>query len=49
MKQTLQINTAQKKGLNLSWLVDVLWLVAIVAMVWALTQLPTWLHLSGQY
>ncbi|MEO5951752.1 MAG: hypothetical protein ABIQ44_04710 [Chloroflexia bacterium] len=49
MKQTLQINTQQKKGLRLGWLVDVLWLVAIVAMVWALTQLPTWLHLSGQY
>jgi hypothetical protein len=26
-----------------------LWLIAIVAMVWALTQLPNWLHLSGQY
>lgn len=49
MKQTLQINTQDKKGLKMGWLVDVLWLVAIVAMVWALTQLPTWLHLSGQY
>lgn len=31
------------------WVVDLLWLVAIVAMVWALTQLPTWLRLTGQY
>jgi hypothetical protein len=49
MKQTLQINTARKKGLSFGWLVDLLWLIAIVAMVWALTQLPNWLHLSGQY
>lgn len=49
MKQTLEINTQRKKGLSFGWLVDVLWLVAIVAMIWALTQLPTWLHLSGQY
>jgi hypothetical protein len=49
MKQTLHINVKEKKGLNFGWLVDLLWLIAIVAMVWALTQLPTWLHLSGQY
>ena len=49
MKQTLEINTERPKGLSFGWLVDLLWLIAIVAMVWALTQLPTWLHLSGQY
>lgn len=49
MVQTLEINTPYKKGLSFSWLVDLLWLIAIVAMVWALTQLPAWLHLSGQY
>ena len=26
-----------------------LWLVAVVLMVWALTQLPTWLNLPGMY
>ena len=31
------------------WLVDLLWLAAIVATVWALSQLPTWLKLTGQY
>jgi len=31
------------------WLVDILWLVAIVATVWALSQLPVWLKLAGQY
>jgi hypothetical protein len=33
----------------LAWVVDLMWLVAIIVMVWALTQLPTWLNLSGQY
>ncbi|MEO8286336.1 MAG: hypothetical protein ABI670_07840 [Chloroflexota bacterium] len=32
-----------------NWLVDLLWLVVIVMMVWALTQLPSWLNLSGIY
>jgi hypothetical protein len=49
MKQTLEINTERQKGLSFGWVVDLLWLIAIVGMVWALTQLPTWLHLSGQY
>jgi hypothetical protein len=49
MKQTLAINTDKPKGLSFGWVVDLLWLIAIVAMVWALTQLPNWLHLSGQY
>jgi hypothetical protein len=31
------------------WLVDLLWLVAIVATVWALSQLPVWLKLVNQY
>jgi hypothetical protein len=33
----------------IAWVVDLMWLVAIIVMVWALTQLPTWLNLSGQY
>ncbi|HET9494450.1 MAG TPA: hypothetical protein VFR15_09485 [Chloroflexia bacterium] len=33
----------------LAWVVDLMWLAAIIVMVWALTQLPTWLNLSGQY
>ncbi len=33
----------------LAWLADLLWLVVVIGMVWALTQLPTWLHLTGQY
>jgi hypothetical protein len=37
------------RGLSFGWLVDLLWLAAIIAMVWALTQLPTWLNLPGQY
>lgn len=40
-----------KRGftLRLAWLVDVLWLVVIALMVWALTQLPAWFHLTGLY
>ncbi|MDQ3927703.1 MAG: zinc ribbon domain-containing protein [Chloroflexota bacterium] len=41
--------TPGKRGLSFRWMVDVLWLVVIVMTVWALTQLPTWLHLTGQY
>jgi hypothetical protein len=33
----------------MAWVVDFMWLVAIIVMVWALTQLPTWLNLPGQY
>jgi hypothetical protein len=32
----------------IAWVVDLMWLVAIIVMVWALTQLPVWLNLSGQ-
>jgi hypothetical protein len=38
-----------KRGLSFGWVVDLLWLIVIVMTVWALTQLPTWLHLTGQY
>lgn len=48
MKQTLDIGS-QGRHLTFGWVIDLLWLVAIVAMVWALTQLPTWLNLPGQY
>jgi hypothetical protein len=41
--------TTGKQGLSFGWLVDVIWLMVIVMTVWALTQLPTWLHLTGQY
>lgn len=41
--------TPGTRGLSFRWLVDVLWLAIIVMTVWALTQLPTWLHLTGQY
>ncbi|HEX9988724.1 MAG TPA: zinc ribbon domain-containing protein [Chloroflexia bacterium] len=41
--------TPGKRGLSFRWMVDVLWLMVIVMTVWALTQLPTWLHLTGQY
>jgi hypothetical protein len=30
-------------------MVDLLWLIAVIMMVWALTQLPTWLNLPGMY
>jgi hypothetical protein len=38
-----------RHGLSFGWLIDLLWLAAIIAMVWALTQLPVWLNLPGQY
>lgn len=38
-----------KPPLSFRWVVDVVWLVLIVAAVWALSQLPTWLHWVGQY
>jgi hypothetical protein len=49
MKQTLSRNPGERRALSFNWVVDLLWLVAIVLMVWALTQLPTWLNLSGLY
>jgi hypothetical protein len=39
----------RRRGLSFGWLVDVMWLIIVVLMVWALTQLPTWLHLTGLY
>jgi hypothetical protein len=49
MKQTLSRNPGERRALSFNWVVDLLWLVAIILMVWALTQLPTWLNLSGLY
>jgi hypothetical protein len=40
---------ALRRGFNFGWLVDVMWLLIVVLMVWALTQLPTWLHLTDLY
>jgi hypothetical protein len=47
-KQVLDIDTSRHVR-SFSWIVDILWLVAVIAMVWAFTQLPTWFHLSGQF
>lgn len=47
-KQVLDIDTSRHVR-SFGWVVDLLWLVAIIAMVWAFTQLPVWFHLSGQY
>lgn len=33
----------------LSWLIDAVLLVAIAFIIWALTQFPTWYHLTGLY
>lgn len=49
MKQYMRDATRRKGGFTWSWVVDVMWLAAIVMMVWVLTQLPAWWHLSGQY
>ena len=38
-----------RRVLNFGWLVDVMWLIIVVLMVWALTQLPLWLHLTDLY
>lgn len=35
--------------LTFSWLIDLVWLMLIVLMVWALTQLPSWWHLTNLY
>lgn len=44
------VNVApHRHGFSWAWVVDAMWLTAIVVLVWALTQLPMWLHLSGQY
>lgn len=47
--ERLAASREQKTPVSFRWLVDVAWLVVIVAAVWALSQLPTWLHLAGQY
>ncbi len=39
----------KRRYLGFAWVADLAWLAAIIVMVWALTQLPTWLHLTGQY
>ncbi len=49
MKQYVREAARRPGSFTWSWLVDVMWLVALVMMVWVLTQLPTWWHLSGQY
>jgi hypothetical protein len=49
MQATFATGPIRQVGLSFNWVIDLLWLIAIVAMVWVLTQLPTWLHLTGQY
>jgi hypothetical protein len=49
MKQYMKDATRRRGNFTWSWVVDVMWLVAIVLMVWVLTQFPAWWHLSGQY
>jgi len=49
MKQAMSRKSGERKPLSFNWVVDLLWLVTIILMVWALTQLPTWLNLSGLY
>jgi hypothetical protein len=47
--ERLEAESKVKRDISFRWITDVVWLVAIVAVVWALSQLPTWLHLAGQY
>jgi hypothetical protein len=49
MQQDIPGLKAPRRGLSFNWVVDLLWLVVVVLMVWALTQLPTWLNLPGMY
>jgi hypothetical protein len=49
MKQYMREASRRRGSFTWSWVVDVMWLVAIVMMVWVLTQVPTWWQLSGQY
>jgi len=49
MQQDIPGLKGPRRGLRFDWVVDLLWLVAVVLMVWALTQLPTWLNLPGMY
>ncbi len=49
MEQDIPNLKRGRRGLSFNWVIDLLWLVAVILMVWALTQLPTWLNLSGMY
>jgi hypothetical protein len=49
MKQDIPGVKAPRRGFRFDWVIDLLWLVAVIMMVWALTQLPTWLNLPGMY
>ncbi|MEO6457332.1 MAG: zinc ribbon domain-containing protein [Chloroflexia bacterium] len=46
---SLDTDLRPRTRVGFGWVVDIVWLVTIIAIVWALTQLPTWLHLTGQY
>jgi hypothetical protein len=49
MQQRVTAGASVRRGLSFNWVIDLLWLIAVIMMVWALTQLPTWLNLSGLY
>ena len=49
MQQKIIAGASVRRGLSFNWVIDLLWLIAVIMMVWALTQLPTWLNLSGLY
>ncbi len=46
---SLDADSGPRRRVSFGWVVDLVWLVTIIAIIWALTQLPTWLHLTGQY
>ena len=46
---SLDVDSGPRRRVGFGWVVDLVWLVTIIAIVWALTQLPIWLHLTGQY
>lgn len=45
------VRPSQRSGflLTFGWVVDLVWLMLIALMVWALTQLPAWWHLTNLY
>ncbi|HKP53447.1 MAG TPA: zinc ribbon domain-containing protein [Chloroflexia bacterium] len=47
--ERLEAERKVKRVISFRWVTDVVWLMVIIAAVWALSQLPTWLHLTGQY
>jgi hypothetical protein len=49
MQQTASPSAPAAGGLSFNWVVDLMWLCVVVLIVWALTQLPTWLNLPGMY